>query len=765
MKRLVMVAALAALAAAWSFAAEDGAEPAKKENARLAAQLLVNGLREKAKGRQVDPESLYAQMNADKSGHAETEKSRALCRQAAEKSLREFYATEARRVLDRLIKVGRPEGVADWFTADERNGLLSLPDSDVKQSIDSGIGQAFGKAREKSCSEQWEKLARDVFPTESEFESAERSMLRRSLTERLVAKHPEAVFQENSARLGSEWADNVLNEAEQQRKSQQQVVSGSSGGPALEPSGIAQAIGKDIASFRDSMKGKAGKVYDIFPSVRQSIPTRASDVAGQKLSAGLSKMQARVPKDDVKQFISKELEKHAGKEASWGLCQSAFSQAIRSKSVDAYVSEAPAEGREALRQFVEGALRGNASCGNAMDGLVERSLKPAFEEARSDITADQVAENFGPLSAGSWRPADEEIYSQQNRTSVSVTNPLSMPGISSKPFDRARLLEETVDSVRGAVERAVSEGVAALRAQMAAVERAEPQVRSDLRRMASVPDIDSLVSSFMDKVVAAWSGARHGSRYESLFQRVQDDVRRRAKDMLPLEIVRRHMIEEEKKKEEARPQVAEAPSPPDVISTPSRGSGTPDSGAGTKGSGGGESAGKGKQGGGAGNGSGGGGTGGGSGPGSGDETGKGKLIPDMIIDVDHNGAAMDINFLFPRSGRSQISIELPAGQYVLGPMVSGNIQSIMAAWLENSARNANQGDGEVRLFVVTRVFDAKVCYGVVYGLRECLEAALAKVGNKKIKVCWYDQLIKGKGEKGKQEVPQEFRQKGMMIVV
>lgn len=484
-------------------------------------------------------------------------------------------------------------------------------------------------------------------------------------------------------------------------------------------------------------------------------------------------MRFSVNKDHLKSMMNSNLAGHTSKDNSWNLCWASVCRGVQDLAVDKYLESVPEAKRPEFRKFLEGLLSDIDSCKDAMKKLVEQSLGTSFANARQEICDEQFRRFFGPLANGSWKPSNEEIDRHYNKPSIEISEPLKMPGVSSESFDPANLLEETRNRVLEAERGIIAEGVNGLKGQMDLVEKTEPEIKAELQKAAESPTVEDLTKTFSGKVKSQWSGMKLAEKYADLFQRVSDDIRRRAKDMLPLEIARRERIkqqEDQRKRTQDRiaaviageRAAAEARKAEEAKKAAEVGR---KAGVGVPGSGKGMAGQPGESGGGGGSGEGmGGGAGAGIGPGTGPgggggvEGGEGQRPIDVLLDIDYEMGKITASIIFPKKG--PVSFE-----FVLG--MAGNInphfltesmlkaQALFEAWLRNSVASGEENK-DINLYVVARIFDGRVYYSIVFNFRECLKNALKSVGDQRLKVHWYDGLF-DKKEKSKREIPPEIR--------
>ena len=729
---------------------------AEKKNACNAAKAFIGSIQERAKNRLVDSDQLVKMMTTNVAGHQDRTKSWDILQQEEKNNdLLGWYTKEVDLLLQGLNQK-KPAGLDDFFTPEEKSAFLKCPDEVIKAYLNNNFGKSvdeqtsiFAKARKKACDLQLDNMAKDVYPTEEEVDTAlnqnKVSDLGNKILEKLIKRQTGPIFSENIAALGSSFIEPVLKDAEEQFKRQGSVLSQSYGGSYVVPEDIASFIQNEIVQYQEALKkekqGKtiASKVYNIFPSIKGKLAAKSSEIAIKRFRDSVADMTLSIDKDALKKMIRDSLSNHVGKDQSWGTCLKSLYDSLANKAIDAHAAKAQESKRTAFRQFLSSLIfNSDQSCKDAVSGLVEKSLRDSFDSIRKEISEEQFKEFFKPLEGGTWKPSEDEIDKWYNKT-LDISEPLKMPGISSKAFDPADLFEETVEMVLQTEKTAINKDLSVLRNQMTAVDNFEAQIRKEVETTS--PTVEKIIQSYTEKIK---------KDYPNLFKRVQDEIRRRARDILEAEIKRREAVVAQAAKDaQARSQVQ------------SKGtSKTLSVGGGTGSNDGGDS--KGPGGGGAG-------TGGGTGEGKGsgkEEKELGDEIPDVLIDFSYRGGSDYADIMFPKEEkRTGAKLKIESGR-------KRNLPNLLIAtdvfyqWLKDVSQKAEPDQKEINVYVLARVFSGdSVLYSAVYYFRDCLIAALKRVGDERIKIHWYDQLFDEPDDiekyQGKPILPPEFKKNTM----
>lgn len=704
---------------------------AEKINAQITAKAAIAKTQEKAKSRLIDPNYLSQKMSNRPAEYQDMGKTWiALQQEEKNEDLLKWYTKEVDLILQGLNRE-KPEGVEDFFTKEEREAFLECPKQVVDAYLSKNFGKnsndqtsVFSKARKRACDLQLAKLIKDVYPTESEVDTAvsqgKMSDLRSQILERLIKKQKEPVFSENVSTLSTDFIDPVISDAKKQFEEQGSIVARSYGASYVMPEDIGSFIKDEIAKYQENLKKEkqgrtiANKVYTTFPSVQKKAVDRANEIAIKRFRDAISEMSFPISKNVLEKLMNVSLIAYSDKNKSWESCLRSFRDNIVNQAVEAHAAKAPEAKRSDFRKFLISLIsNSDQSCKDAMSELISKSLKQGFEEARKEISQEQFKEFFEPLEKEIWKPSKQEIDSRYNRPSISssaVSEPLKMPGISLKSFDPASLLEETIEIVRQAEESAIKRGLDALKDQMDTVEKLEFQMKNQIKDMNDLT-IDKAAEIYTEKVKSVWSSSRFAKDYTDLFTRTQDEIKRRAKDMLDLEIVRQRQVAVDKTRIDKEKDRSE---------TLGAGDGK------QQGRGGGES--KGGLG------------GGGKGPAKEQEE-LGDKMPDVILDFSYEGGKVYADIMFIKQSKDKLRLLISPDVNLKSSSMSF-ATDLFTVWLKNVSERAKNDQKEINVYVLVRVFNgSSVLYSMVYYFRECLVLALEKVGDKRIKIHWYDKLF------------------------
>jgi hypothetical protein len=733
---------------------------AEKKNAWNTAKAFIGSIQERAKNRLVDSDQLVRMMTANVTGHQDRTKSWDILQQEEKNNdLLSWYTKEVNLLLQGLNQK-KPAGLDDFFTPEEKSAFLKCPDEVIKTYLNNNFGKSvdeqtsiFAKARKKACDLQLDSMVKDVYPTEEEVDTAlnqnKVSDLGNKILEKLIKRQTGPVFSENIAALGSNFIEPALKDAGEQFQRQGSIVSQSYGGSYVVPEDIASFIQNEIVQYQEVLKkekqGKtiATKVYNTFPSVKGKVVTKSSEIAIKRFRESVADMILPIDKDTLRKSMEISFSSHSNKNQSWDSCLKSFHDAVANKAINTHTAKASPDKRTAFRQFLSSLIfNSDQSCKDAVNGLVEKSLRDSFDNIRKEISEEQFKEFFQPLESKTWKPSEDEIDSWYNR-SLSISQPLKMPGISSKSFDSSALFEETVESVLKAEQSAIGKGLSALREQMSTVQGLEAQMEREVAASpAGPPLLDKVIQSYAEKVKTAWSLSDFSKDYPNFFKRTEKDIDMRSRKVLDAEIKQQKDIQ-------ARSQVQDS----GRSKTLSLGGGTgKNDGADSKGSGGGGGSGTG------------GGVGGGGGPGKEKEE-PGDEMPDVILDFSYQRGNFYVDIMFPKEEKEKIELRVQ-GSIKRNLVVLLQATDIFSQWLGKVSQKAEPDQKEINVYVFARVFNEEsVLYSLVCYFRKTMVAALQKIGDKRIKIHWSDDLFDEPDDvdtyKGKPVLPPSFKKGNM----
>lgn len=714
----------------------SGTDDEKAANARLTAHLLINKIKAKIGNLKPDAAAIESEISANISAHQQRDASRQAARQLVQNKYEDWYAAEAKKVLDQ-VDADRPPNSGSWFGEDNRKKMLEAPSAEISQNLNTNLEAAFDEARKQAVTKQYSRLTVDVYPTEEEVDANDYEVLKKLLNERTAAKQSETLFEENQNQISTSIVDPIVADAYQQLRRQSEIVSGATGGEEVLPELIEQKVGSDLTKVSEAViKAKAAqtggptKVYGTFPSVKAKIPERAKALAVEKFSNSLSQMPIAAKKDDVKGIIAKNPAEHATPEKSRKLLEEMYRVSVVKVAMDTYIKRVPANKQGALSRFVNDCAENDPACKTQLENLVKRSLDECFAPARQEVANDQLAEFFGPLANGSWKPDPAEINRRADLQVIEQLDPLVFKGTTSKPVDSRLLLDETKALASDKVKSLLEEGLTAFHQQMNWITSVEQVLTENLTKDKELPTEADFIKLFTEAVKLAWSKDQLAGKYPELFEKVSKECEVRAKALLPREKSRRKdavKAEEARKADEAKQAKAAETQAAEDGKGPGEGTEKP---------------------------------GGSGGPGDGGEDTpqkKPKWVPDMIIDLDITPEGNVSAEIYLHPGEID-NITIP----IIGDATPEQLTAFKLLYLRMLTERIKD-----KYFVYLRVFSRRISYGTVADFRESLKETVKQFdgGDRKFGVSWFDELMKERKNKGKtDDIDESLQFKGQSFV-
>lgn len=722
-------------------AGDENISSAKGETAKLAANLLVKELDSAIKQRPVKENFLCNEMNADKGKYVNPSESKKLLRVLTEKEYGEWYAGEVERIVIKL-NGNRPENVKTWFEDAELKGLKKMPAESVTENLNKNFDAAFDRERAKVCAEQWEKFKLDIYPTEEDIETKNRSELQPILLDKLLKNQSEPVFEENRSALDKNCIVPMLDDAGKQMKTQESIASSADEGGAIIPGEIEEEIIRKIESYREKLaKEKSGarvaaKVYQIFPSIRKKIPGQVENVAIAKFANSVAKMQFPIEEAQISLLLNKNPGAHVQRNRSWELCVEEFKTELWVKALEKYLEKSTDEQKSEFNKFYNAKIAQDQSCRKSLDQLIDKSLKENFNSARLKIAETQLKNHFEPVQTGTWAPEYPEIekyYNLPSAVNIPVDEIFEKKNISNKNFERKTLFDETVSGLSKKIDDLYGEGRKALSMQMKITEDIEKEIKKSLEQGGGVvdngffqkilemlylkeggvpsneiPSADDVIRSYTLKVESEWKAGRvkvlwgnegnaplnKDTKYIELFPMVKESIRQRVKALLENEILRRENKSKETPAKETpvtqKEIVEEKKKPEEKKETPS-------------------------------------------------DVPKDAIISDVTIDLDYQQGKINIKMSISGQGEPLALIVDPEQDYEKS---MGVMEEKIGAYFRDWIDKAVKDKGTVQFKVVIRVFNGRIYYGIVSSLRECLKNIMESMNNNNLQIQWTDKLYK-----------------------
>ncbi|MEI7425255.1 MAG: hypothetical protein WCK10_04015 [Candidatus Staskawiczbacteria bacterium] len=361
---------------------EGGKISAGREKTRLAAQIIVDKLKEGFKSISVSEEELSDRMrknpasaNYQNGQFSDAKKSWEILRGEQVKNLQAKYNLEVEALLNNLDS-RKPDSISSWFTKEDRQIFLKSPTDEINQSLNNNFGEeynstdinAFTKARQKVILEERNKLSLDVYPTEDEVENFAPGILEAILHERLTKKLEARYFLENLEYLKNDIAKAVVDDAKSQLEGQGKIANEPYLGQKIFPKEIEAEIRGKVEKYQKSItsaKEKSGekiccKTYKTFPSVEKEIPKLGKSWAIQAFCSIVSTWE-KIPitVKRLKASMQKNIEKHIDTATSLNLLNEEYFGPVRKVTINWFIDKVEEENKKEFGKFLKEILDDN----------------------------------------------------------------------------------------------------------------------------------------------------------------------------------------------------------------------------------------------------------------------------------------------------------------------------------------------------------------------------------------------------------------------
>ena len=488
----ILAAALNAGNAEFDRVAAEGA--ARITLDRFAAGLARDGL----------PHGVLARaMLADPAAHrtrAESEKvCKAIWTDAAESAFRDKAdAVRKRLKLDCSFKLEMPK--------------------DAVSSLEERFEEAFGDERDAAVGEQAKTLASALRPTEAEFEEKAEDVLRREMTERVVAEQKTPVFEENRETVATSIVEPMLASGRAERKRQSDYLKRARSDAAV-PSLLSQDLAAKLAANVEERRrtAKPSEAWGVFPSVaKKELPLVVEKRIVDRFSAQVENVRLEVAEAEVEAIVSADPSAHAKAKASERIFAGRYAARVLSAAMEKALSDVDGSGRDELRGYLAERVDGEIPR-KAVERIVRRDVMPKWREVRAAIAKRAAEKTWPTLADGTWFPdaalADETAarsdYDEAVRRWRKMKGMESVAGAGGgKVF-----LEETERAVDAKVAAAFARARSAIAAQGAIVDEVHPSILADARaRKASffrrTPDLAAITEMLTLATEKEWGETR-----------------------------------------------------------------------------------------------------------------------------------------------------------------------------------------------------------------------------------------------------------------
>lgn len=489
-------------------------------------------------------DSLTSAIEADTKNHKTQATSRNLSRRSLEASVGAAFEVDLKEAI-RKAGVGvkpiieRKEVVKELGDLDGR--LKDATELLLKTHFDA----AFRQARERAVTAQATRLTFSApYPN---FDVLDKSLTNPRWEAALDAYRPKllqlaqqlpagmTLFEENEQRFGSE-ADRVLSDVKEQVRRQLNSVDVAQMKNAVPRE---QIVSEAIYAWGDTRlqqsiaelareRPSQNKPYPPFTMVLQKLKDNAATLERDRFEEFLRGYDISVEDKNLSDSILKSLDVHRDRTSSERAFVMQLLATHGKSAVNGYCLSVPEDDREAARSRFTQLLRTTTTSGVLSDRIA-KSVAEKLPRIRTQIAESQVREVFPDLPE--FKPTaaviSERFDNPRGERSADFTaaDQILSGDASRSKTKRPILLVETESLVAATVEQRIEEGVASLRAQLAALRKVEETRSRQLKReIVEGASKESLVQSWTEDVETLWSDDRHAKPYPQLFQRSRNEI-------------------------------------------------------------------------------------------------------------------------------------------------------------------------------------------------------------------------------------------------
>ncbi len=501
------------------------------------------------------------EMTADPTRYAQTTEAKQRCR--------DFYAAAlTRQYCQAAAAIAQQLGV----TGDVSKAVSAT----VNRAVETRFEAAFAAERAAAVVAQAKTIAGAVRPTEAEFEAKDEATLRREMTEKVVAKQKQPVFEENLNYISEKIVDPVIADGRREQKRQKAYLSRTKC-DSYAPDALAREIEANLRKNVAEMQAKADdptKAWGVFPSVvRDGIPPVVERRITGLVTKVVDDVTVAVEGEDVRKTIAADPAAHRTAAESEKLFRTAYASQILGLALERAEREAPEKERTAFSLYVR-QHSAAPELARAVETRLRREVLPKWRKVRAEVAEAEATRLWPTLSDRTWCP-DAELADRvvaRSDYDEAMRNWRTEPALSAlaKVGDEKTLLEETVATADTSVRRAFDLARTAVTAQNALVAEAEPEVLGEAKNRKSsfwrrTPDLKAIVGLLTDAVETKWRGRRQQILWGEAERPANAD--KQHTELFPsvrkhIELVARSILEEMEKPEPERKQKPEPEEPP-----------------------------------------------------------------------------------------------------------------------------------------------------------------------------------------------------------
>ena len=526
------------------------AENLKKSSSHLAAQLVVEKLRDDVATNNTAVADLTRIMLADPQRYRAAAESRILLKNEFAASVKETFRRRVDALLDRMAK---PKTRQEYFGEEFLAKAENPGDAFVNRVTSESYERAFGEARKKACEEQSKRLSSAIRPTEEEVDATDRNRLVHSIAGKLIAAKKNAIFDENVGYVLNTIAGPVVDEALKQRNLQREAymtMSANSYTPSFLETNLLRNIKGEVARIQRERKAEGQHGYGLFPSVTNAgfVAKAAKKRAVKNLTDALEAVSTNT--FDCK-WAEKEILSNIDKHRSRGDSENQFRTLNGQRMEDLALREirrnVPNNEKKAFEQYFMETGSRDSNYTNLRWKRASQEFWPLVVKVRNNCASNQFAQFYAKLKKGTWYPeadvVDTICLSPDVQAETWRWRKYKDFSEFSNIENKQPIIGETSDMVNNAMRNAIYAGVAARSGQHNVVRSLYNSIRQHYESQGSAPSVETVIADYEKRVSERWNqeiakclGKNEAAipKYEKLFDSTHELIEIRAKAIVSM---------------------------------------------------------------------------------------------------------------------------------------------------------------------------------------------------------------------------------------
>lgn len=551
MKKNTIISMCAVLSAATTFASElVQAENLKKSSSHLAAQLVVDRLRDDVATNNNAVADLAKAMLSDPVRYRKTGEAKILLEPEFSESIKNTFRKRVDDLLDRMAK---PKTRQEYFGAEFLSKAEDPGNAFLKKVAADSYQNAFKDARKKACEEQAKRLSSAIRPTEEEVDSSDRGSLVHRIAGKLIEAKKNAIFDENVGYILNTIAGPVVVEAYNQRDMQREsymTMPVNTYTPEFLVTNMLKNIKGEVSRIQRERKAEGHYGYGLFPSTTNNslVAKMAKNRAIKNLTDALSNVSTNI---FDRKWAEKEILTNIDKHRNRGDSENAF-RVLNSKKMEELAlaeirRKVPKNEKARFEEYFAKDGSQNSRYTNLRWNRAGNEFWPLVVQVRNSCASNQMSKFYKKLQNKDWYP-DYDVVD-----AISLSSDLSREWAlwrKYKEFSEFSDLEkkqpiigETSAMVNNAMRYALGAGERARSWQHYIVRNIYHSIRSYYESTGSRPSLETVVADYEKRVTDQWlkniAKAMEGyekaiPKYEKLFNSTREQIELRSKAIVSM---------------------------------------------------------------------------------------------------------------------------------------------------------------------------------------------------------------------------------------